>query len=337
MDNVLSVNINKNSNIYFARAADILPKVLPKGRVVVISDENIARLYPTLLSDFETIIIGQGESNKTLQSVERIYEQLIELGADRSTFLLGVGGGIVSDITGFVAATYMRGIRFGFVSTTVLSQVDAGVGGKNGVNLGGFKNMVGTFNQPEFVICDTSMLATLSEREFRAGLAELIKAAIITDADLFAKMELLTFEQLRSDEQILAELIHRAVEIKAEVVRHDEREHGQRRKLNLGHTFAHAIEKLHSQSVNHGEAVAMGMVIIARMAHDQGLLSHEAAQRIIAMLNRYGFEIEPPTSVDELRQYVAKDKKVEGSDIYLVLPTDIGECIVRRTPLSDLM
>ena len=178
-------NVREQSEIYIGPTADILSGVLPEGRVIVVSDATIDRLYHPLLAPYDTVLIGAGESIKTLQTVESIYRRFIELGADRSTFVLAVGGGIVTDVAGFAAATYMRGLSFGFVSTTLLGQVDASVGGKNGVNVDGYKNMAGTFKQPRFVICDPEMLRTLSDREFRAGLAEVVKAAVIADADLF--------------------------------------------------------------------------------------------------------------------------------------------------------
>ncbi len=182
-------NVREQSEIYIGPTADILSGVLPEGRVIVVSDATIDRLYHPLLAPYDTVLIGAGESIKTLQTVESIYRRFIELGADRSTFVLAVGGGIVTDVAGFAAATYMRGLSFGFVSTTLLGQVDASVGGKNGVNVDGYKNMAGTFKQPRFVICDPEMLRTLSDREFRAGLAEVVKAAVIADADLFTRIE----------------------------------------------------------------------------------------------------------------------------------------------------
>ena len=160
-------NVREQSEIYIGPTADILSGVLPEGRVIVVSDATIDRLYHPLLAPYDTVLIGAGESIKTLQTVESIYRRFIELGADRSTFVLAVGGGIVTDVAGFAAATYMRGLSFGFVSTTLLGQVDASVGGKNGVNVDGYKNMAGTFKQPRFVICDPEMLRTLPERACR--------------------------------------------------------------------------------------------------------------------------------------------------------------------------
>ena len=170
-------SVCRTSDVYIGPAARLLPDLLPEGRVIAVTDDEVYRCHGELLAPFETIRIGRGERCKTLATVEELCRRLIAAGADRKTFILGVGGGIVTDVAGFAAATYMRGVGFGFVSTTLLGQVDASVGGKNGVNVAGYKNMVGTFTQPRFVVCDPSLLATLPDREFRAGLAEAVKAA----------------------------------------------------------------------------------------------------------------------------------------------------------------
>ena len=321
-------NVRQQSEIYIGPTSDILPGVLPGGRVVVVSDATIDRLYHPMLAPYDTVLIGLGESIKTLQTVESIYRRFIELGVDRSTFVLGIGGGIVTDVAGFAAATYMRGLSFGFVSTTLLGQVDASVGGKNGVNVDGYKNMAGTFSQPRFVICDPGMLRTLSDREFRAGLAEVVKAAIIADADLFARIEATTFDDLRSDTDLLTDAVSASIRVKADIVERDERESGDRRKLNLGHTLAHAIEKC-TNRLNHGEAVAVGTVLVADAAVRLGVLAPPVRDRIRALLVRLGFAVEPPVAAGELLQQVGKDKKSEAGILHVVFPTGIGSCEVR--------
>ncbi len=330
-----TLNIKDTSEVSVTHGLSKLQSLLPQGRVVVITDHNIARLYPSLLAPFETIIIGEGEQIKTLQTVEQIHTQLIEMGADRKSFLLGFGGGIVTDITGFVASTYLRGVDFGFISTTLLSQVDAGVGGKNGVNLGGYKNMVGTFNQPRFVICDVELLRTLSPRETRAGLAEVIKSAIIADPKLFEMLEGLSFEEFLGDEELISRSIIASVRVKAAIVERDERESGERRKLNLGHTFAHAIEKL-SREMIHGEAVAVGTIIATRMSRNLGIISEADAARIESLHLSLGFELTPPLPVEELLSAIVKDKKAEQGAIYMVLPRSIGECEIRKMSFEEV-
>ncbi len=336
MEQNLILNIKGESKIAIVKSQKLLSEYLAtKDRVIIISDLNIDRLYGGALGGYEKILIGVGESIKTLVTVENICRQLIELGADRSTFLLGIGGGIVSDITGFVAAIYMRGIKFGFVSTTLLSQVDAGVGGKNGVNFDGYKNMIGTFLQPEFVICDVSMLTSLPEREFRAGMAEIIKVAIIANSELFNELEANTIESLRTNDVLLSRIIFEAVKIKARVVEMDEREAGERRKLNLGHTFAHAIEK-NSNEMNHGEAVAVGTLIVADIAHRMSMLSAEDKSRIEKIIAAYGFCTEAPVAMNKMLKSITHDKKVHGDTVALVLPTAIGCCEVKKMTISEL-
>ena len=322
-------NVRQQSEIYIGPTSDILPGVLPGGRVVVVSDATIDRLYHPMLAPYDTVLIGLGESIKTLQTVESIYRRFIELGVDRSTFVLGIGGGIVTDVAGFAAATYMRGLDFGFVSTTLLGQVDASVGGKNGVNVDGYKNMAGTFSQPRFVICDPGMLRTLSGREFRAGLAEVVKAAIIADADLFARIEATTFDDLRSDTDLLTDAVSASIRVKADIVERDERESGDRRKLNLGHTLAHAIEKC-TNRLNHGEAVAVGTALIADASVKLGVLTAEDRDRIAGVLKKLGFDLTPPVDVKRLLKEVGKDKKNEDGMLRIVVPIGIGDCDVRR-------
>lgn len=331
-----SLKIKNSSDVCVVSDLEVLAQMLPAARIIVITDHNLERLYPELLSPFERIVIGEGEQIKTLATVEMIYSRLIEMGADRKTFLLGVGGGIVTDITGFVAASYMRGVEFGFISTTLLSQVDAGVGGKNGVNLGGYKNMIGTFNQPKFVICDVSMLSTLSDREVRAGIAEITKSAIISDPVLFEMLEGLTFEALRADQDLLSRAVIASVRVKAAIVERDERESGERRKLNLGHTFAHAIEKL-SREMIHGEAVACGTKIATEMSLKMGLISEADAARIIAIHESLGFNLTPPLDVKELFGAISRDKKAEEGSIFMVLPRSIGECDVVKMSFSEVL
>ena len=313
--------------IYIGSVRDVLPALLPEGRVVALSDAAIDRLHPDLLAPYDPVLIGKGERIKTLQTVESICRRFIESGIDRSSFVLGIGGGIVTDIAGFAASVYMRGIRFGFVPTTLLAQVDAAIGGKNGVNVDGYKNMAGTFNQPQFVICDPELLATLPDREFRAGLAEVIKAAVIADPQLFAMLERVDFVRLRNDRELLAEVIRSAIRVKVDIVNRDEREAGERRLLNLGHTLAHAIEKC-SNRMNHGEAVAVGTRLAAEAAVRAGLLDPTDCQRIADLLLRMGFEPDPPVELRRLLKEVSKDKKNKEGLLRIVLPTRIGACTV---------
>ena len=329
-----TINIKDCSQVVVGSVAEWLPRLLPKRRVVVVSDTNLDRHYHSLLGDFDHVLIGLGETSKTLHTLDYIYRQFIELGVDRSTFILAIGGGIVTDVAGFAASTFMRGLEFGFISTSLLGQVDASVGGKNGVNVDGYKNMVGTFTQPRFVICDVAMLRTLNEREFRTGLAEMIKSAIIADEELFVMLEKVDFSALHSDVELLMELVYRAIKVKAAIVERDERESGDRRLLNLGHTLAHAIEK-NSSKLNHGEAVACGLALIADAACRRGVMDEQTRERIHSLLLRAGFTLAPPVEMPQLLKAVKKDKKAEGNDIYVVFPHTIAHCEVERMSVEE--
>ncbi|MBR4996221.1 MAG: 3-dehydroquinate synthase [Alistipes sp.] len=327
-----SIKIKDYSQVVVGDVTELLPRLLPDKRVVVISDTNIDRYYHPLLESFDHILIGLGESSKTLMTADTIYRRFIELGVDRSTFILGIGGGIVTDITGFVASTFMRGVEFGFVSTSLLGQVDASVGGKNGVNVDGYKNMVGVFRQPRFVICDVNMLRTLPKREFRTGLAEIIKSAIIADKQLFEMLESADFSTLQQNTELLQQMVFRAISVKASIVERDECEAGDRRLLNLGHTLAHAIEKS-SSKMNHGEAVAVGLSMICNTASSQGIFAEN--DRVQSLLTNSGFTLEPPVGVSQLMKAISKDKKAEGDDIHIVLPLNIGKCTVEKMPIVE--
>ncbi|MBE6186747.1 MAG: 3-dehydroquinate synthase [Rikenellaceae bacterium] len=328
------INIKDRSRVVVGSVGEWLPRLLPQKRVIVVSDTNIDRHYHSLIEPYDHVLIGLGETSKTLRTLDVIYRRFIELGVDRSCFVLAVGGGIVTDVAGFAASTFMRGVEFGFISTSLLGQVDASVGGKNGVNVDGYKNMVGTFTQPRFVVCDVNMLRTLSAREFRTGLAEIIKAGVIGDATLFEMLEQADFSTLQRDSDTLREMVYRAIKVKADIVERDERESGDRRLLNLGHTLAHAIEKS-SSKFNHGEAVAVGLAMIADVAAKQGLLAVEDKERILNLLQRAGFALEPPVEVRTLLKAVKRDKKAEGNDIYIVFPRAIGRCEVVRMPVEE--
>lgn len=328
------VNVSDNSTLYVGRVADLLDSVLPKSRVIVITDVNIDRLYSDLVHRYEHIVIGSGEAIKSLHTVEMIYNRLMAMGADRSTFLLGIGGGIVTDITGFVAATYMRGVAFGFVSTSLLGQVDASIGGKNGVNVADYKNMVGTFLQPRFVISDVEMLRTLPRREFRAGMAEAVKSAIVGDAELFAHIEEHAGDKLYADVETLKRVVSGSVAVKSAIVAEDERESGRRRVLNLGHTIGHAIEKT-THELNHGEAVAVGISMISHASVKLGVMAEECAERIDALLQKLGFELKLPIPISAVLREVRYDKKKRDNILRVVLPEAIGRCRIVDMPFDE--
>ena len=323
------------STICFGNALSLIYKHLPKyRRIIVITDENVAGRYRTLLRHFEQIVIGTGEDNKNLQTAMTIYERLMEMGADTHTYLLGVGGGIVTDITGFVAATYMRGLDFSFVPTTLLAQVDASIGGKNGVNFHDYKNMVGTMRQPEFVICDVTMLHSLPEREFRAGMAEVIKSAILRDPNLFELLEGCDPDIQKGRVDVLFSVVLSAASVKNVVLAENEVEPGKRTLLNLGHTVAHAIEKL-THEVNHGEAVAIGLSAMSWVSGGRGKMKRAEAKRIDALLTKFGFNLDMPAGILEILREARYDKKKFDNKIDIVFPEAVGRCVVEQITFNE--
>lgn len=321
--------------IRFGDAENLLRDIVRGRSFVFVTDEHVAACHSALFGDSEPLIAGCGEESKTMSAVEALWRGFMERGMDRTSLVVAVGGGIVTDIAGFAAATYMRGIEFGFVPSTLLAQVDASVGGKNGVNVDGYKNMVGTFTSPNFVIVDVSLLATLPEREFRAGIAEALKSGIIADEELFAILESHSVEELLLDKVLLEDVVRRALKVKMDIVSRDERESGERRLLNLGHTLAHAIEKCEPH-MNHGEAVAVGVAAAARASVRLGMLGEADCRRISAALESLGFDLALPCDIGHLAAAAAKDKKGAGDKLFLVLPQAIGRCAVRLTPRAEL-
>ena len=334
MQSIVIEGRNGHSRIMIGESLARLAEHLPDGRTIIITDPNVSRLYGDQFPPCDVVVIGTGEKNKTLATLEAIFDQFIKLEADRSTFVVGIGGGIVGDIAGFAASTYMRGLEFGFVASSLLAQVDATVGGKNGVNFKGYKNMVGVFNQPRFVIADIDLLHTLPKEEIACGLAEIVKHACIKDADYFQYIEDHCDDIARLDGQVMLKLVCDSVKIKSDVVNQDERETGERRKLNFGHTIGHALEK--TLGISHGTAVSVGMVMAAQLSRKKGLLSAQAVQRIKNLLTRLRLPVhigfDPGAVVDAL----GKDKKREGAKIKFVLLESIGRAVVEAIAIEEL-
>jgi 3-dehydroquinate synthase len=322
------------STILVGENFDRLAARIPLSQSVLITDPNLWRIYGERFPPCEVIRIGTGEANKTLATVAAIFERLVAMEAQRSTFIVGIGGGIVCDIAGFVAATYLRGVECALVPTSLLAQVDASVGGKNGVNFGGYKNMVGTFRQPAFVLCDPQMLRSLPERELTSGFAEIVKHAAIADAALFAHLESRWQAAMALDPEVINHLVARCVAIKAAVVRRDEHEQGERRKLNFGHTFGHALEK--TTGALHGEAVAVGMLIAAALSVQRGLLPPAAYQRLQALLAKLGLPTRMNFNREAVLEALGKDKKRTGDSVHFVLLRDIGRSVVTEITLPEL-
>ena len=323
------------SEILVGERWDAVSGLLPEKGVIIITDDNVSRLYGDKFPKIPVFSLSPGEESKKLKVIEYLAEQLLQAGIDRSGFVLAVGGGVVCDIAGFLASVYMRGIRCGYVSSTLLSQVDASTGGKNGVNLGGTKNMLGTIRQPEFVICDPGMLQTLPDQEYLSGLAELIKTAVIGDKELFDLIEK-SFEKIMSrDTDLFAILVAKSVRFKGLVVSEDEKESGLRRILNFGHTFGHAIEM--QKGVRHGFAVASGMVLATEFSFKRRYINLVGKQRIIRLLERFKLLTELDLTGNQMEKLVLHDKKKTGTEIHFVFTQGIGKAIVEKIPVDDVL
>ncbi len=316
--------------------SDLLSRHLSGDQVLVVTNETIAPLHLDKLLQalgerhVETLTLPDGERYKNLATLERIYDHLIEARFDRGCTLIALGGGVVGDITGFAAATYQRGVSYIQAPTTLLAMVDSSVGGKTGVNHPQGKNMIGAFHQPRLVLADTRTLNTLPDREFRAGLAEVVKYGVIQDYAFFQWLERHLDGVLARDPEALAHVIEQSCRDKARVVAADERESGQRALLNLGHTFGHAIETATGYSEwLHGEAVAAGMCMAAWMSVQQGWMSHSAFERIHGLLEATGLPTKPPAIPPErFRNLMAIDKKARRGRLRLVLLEGIGNAVV---------
>ena len=307
---------------------------LPAPNPVIITDENVGQRYADQFPPGHVMTIGTGEGIKTLDTIRRIYSELVAIEADRSCSIVGIGGGIVCDMAGFVASTYLRGVRFGFVASTLLAQVDASVGGKNGVNFGGYKNMVGTFNQPEFVLCDLDLLRSLPEEQLQCGFAEIVKHAAIADAGMFEALEKDAEKALALDPRVIERLVYDSLIIKSTIVNRDEKETGERRKLNFGHTFGHAIEKV--TGVPHGQAVSAGMVLAAGLSQQRGLITASEKDRLFALLEQLNLPTGMTFDQDAVLEALGKDKKREGDRVHFVLLDGLGRSVVRDIPLAEL-
>ncbi|MGB2042097.1 MAG: 3-dehydroquinate synthase [Porticoccaceae bacterium] len=306
-------------------------------KALIVTNSSIAPLYLQRLQDqlpglqIDTVVLQDGERFKNLETLNEIFTGLIQSQHDRKTTLIALGGGVVGDMTGFAAACYQRGVPFIQVPTTLLAQVDSSVGGKTAVNHSLGKNMIGAFYQPRAVIIDTDTLSTLPDREFRAGMAEVIKYGLISDAEFFAWLEDNAEALLARDHSALAHAIRRSCINKAQVVSADETEQGVRAILNLGHTFGHAIETFQQyRDWLHGEAVAAGMVMAAQLSVLAGSISRAELQRTKDLISSCGLPVQPPAnmSADDFLNLMLRDKKVLDGQLRLVLLEGIGRATV---------
>ena len=323
-----------STRIVIGESLGNLGRYAERGRTVLLVDPNVARIHGHLLAGYERVDVGCGEAAKSLGNIERICRCLLELGVDRSWLVVGIGGGVACDIAGFAASVFMRGLACGFAPTSLLAQADASIGGTNGVNLDGYKNIVGLFNPPRFVISDLEVLRSLPGREVVGGAAEIITPALIGDRVMFDYLEQHWRRLLALERDAVEEVVGRSAALKSRIVRLDEREAGERRKLNFGHTLAHALEK--TAGVSHGEAVGMGMAFAARVSAARGLLSSADALRISELLRQVGLPAEMPAATGPLLEALGKDKKREGGFLHFVLLEGIGQADVCKLSRVEL-
>jgi 3-dehydroquinate synthase len=306
---------------------------LAKG-IIIITDENIYQQHLRKMAAYPVIKFAAGEEHKNQATVDHIIQELIKLGANRNTFLIGVGGGVVTDITGYVAAVYMRGIKFGLVPTSVLAMVDAAIGGKNGIDVGVYKNMVGTILQPEFIFYDYSFLQTLPVKEWINGFAEIIKHACIKDPLLFSILERYSLHDYQADKTLIADLIEKNVEIKSRIVTDDEFEKGERKLLNFGHTIGHAIENLHA--IPHGHAVSIGIVAACNLSELLNGLHFNDASRVVKLLAKYHLPVDIETDHQKVFEVLKMDKKRKADGVQFILLKEIGEAGIVYITLAEL-
>jgi 3-dehydroquinate synthase len=316
--------------------AAILRRHIPGNSALVVTNETVAPLYLEQLQKcleglhHEAVTLPDGEQYKTLQTAETVYDALLAGRFDRQTTLIALGGGVVGDLAGFVAATYQRGVYLIQVPTTLLALVDSSVGGKTAVNHPRGKNMIGAFHQPRSVIADVDTLKSLPEREYRAGIAEVIKYGLIQDYGFFQWLERHMDELLGRDEAAMIYAVEHSCRNKAHVVAADERESGQRALLNLGHTFGHAIETATSYSEwLHGEAVAAGMCMAASMSERLGWIAPSAFKRVVSLIDAAGLPTHPPAiSPEHFMELMSVDKKAAGGQVRLVLLHGVGHAAI---------
>ncbi|MCA9042308.1 MAG: 3-dehydroquinate synthase [Planctomycetaceae bacterium] len=352
-DSVLSVHVDLGSRSYdisigsnqLDQFAETVAKWIPAPasgikKVAVVTDRNLAKTHlPAVVNSLKSadwqiceIVLEPGEGSKSMAVMQEIYDQLVDFKADRGTLLVALGGGVIGDAAGFAAASYTRGIPFIQVPTTLLAQVDSSVGGKVAVNHPKAKNLIGAFYQPKGVFIDTATLTTLPERDYRSGLAEVVKYGMILDADFFEYLEQNIDALNERDPEVLRYVISRSCRLKADVVEEDEEERtGLRAVLNYGHTFAHAFEALCGYGVlMHGEAVSIGMICASRLAERMGRVDAELTQRQVDLLSALKLPVELPAdaglNVDAILDRMKLDKKVLAGKLRFVLPTRMGHC-----------
>lgn len=317
---------------YFDAAFSALHQIADTKRAVLITDKNVFNAHKAKFKNWRTVIIEPGEKHKNFETVQYIIGKLAGYEVDRSCTLIGVGGGVVTDITGFVASIYMRGVHFGFVPTSLLNMVDASLGGKNGIDFGLYKNLVGNITQPKFILQDVSLLQTLPQEEWENGFAEIIKHACIKDKTMFEALAKHQISDYMGDRELLEALIRKNVFIKLKVVQKDVYETGDRKLLNFGHTVGHALENI--CQIAHGKAIAIGMVLAAKIAEKE--TGFDGTEKIKAVLKNYNLPLTIPFNAAAVFEVLKLDKKRVDQQIHFILLQKTGKALVQAISLTRL-
>jgi 3-dehydroquinate synthase len=317
---------------YFDTSFNQLDELVDKKKTIVLTDRNVFESHQEKFIGWELIVIEPGEEHKIQSTVDEVIKLMIEMEADRSTTLVGVGGGVITDLAGYIASVFMRGIAFGFVPTTLLGMVDASVGGKNGIDVGVYKNMVGVIRQPKFLFYDYSFLSTLPEKVWSDGFAEIIKHACIKDAVAFKQLEKEDIDSIRNQSNVLGALIQRNVLLKTQVVQNDEFEKGERKLLNFGHTLGHAIETQYA--LTHGQAVAIGMSYALKLSEQ--ITGFQDSEKVRAVIKQYRLPIKGDFDVKKVLDILKMDKKRVDKNMNFILLEKIGKGVIQSIPMVQL-
>ncbi len=319
-------------DVYFGASLSKLGTVVDRKKVILVTDEHIFKAHHQKFRNWNVITLKPGEEYKIQPTADAIIEQLIAFEADRQSVLVGVGGGVITDITGYVASIFMRGISFGFVPTSLLAMVDASIGGKNGIDVGEYKNMVGIIRQPSFLFYDYSLLSTLPKTEWSNGFAEIIKHACILDRTMFKLLEEQSLETVMKNKKLLSSIIERNVNLKSGVVKKDEFERGDRKLLNFGHTLGHALETQYE--LTHGQAVPLGMVFASWLSAE--LKGFKDASRVESVLRAFGLPTRADFDVKKVFNILKMDKKRVSKTMNYVLLDKLGKGVVHALPVNDI-
>ena len=324
----------KNVQCFYDIDMNNFHEIFHKSNTVFITDENLYNIYAEKLEGFYVIKIEPGEKVKQSETVNNIIDVLLDFNLGKNGWVVGLGGGVVSDIAGFVAATYKRGCNLALVPTSLLAMVDASLGGKNGIDVGLYKNMVGTIYQPSYILFDYNFLITLPFKEWTNGFAEIIKHACIADTQMFAFLEGHNIHQIQKDKAIVAGLVERNVHIKMEIAVQDEFDKKDRQFLNFGHTLGHAIENLYN--IAHGHAISIGMVAACALSEKLMGLSFDESARVAKLLAQYQLPVDLEANYEKIFEIIKKDKKREDSDINYVFLNSLGSPVTQKIPMELL-